>query len=79
MSEGNVCQTNLRSFFGKPTNCLGTRDTVVLTCLCFGKVLCAMPCGKLLVSKGADVGMASMAQEQGGACCAVSGMYRSES
>lgn len=79
MSEGNVCLTYLRSFLGKPTNCLGTRNAVVLVCLRFGKVLCAMPCGKLLFSKGADVGMASVAQEQGVSCCAESDVYRSAS
>lgn len=66
-------------FLGKPTNCLVTRNAVVLICLCFGKVFCALSCGKLLVSKGADIGMPAVAQEEGVTCCAESGMDRSES
>lgn len=67
------------SFPGKPTNCLVTRNAVVFICLCFGKVFCAMSCGKLLVSKGADTGMPAVAQEKGVTCCAESGMDSSES
>lgn len=44
ISEGNVCQTSLRSFLGKPSNCLVTRNAVVLAHPCLGKVFSALPC-----------------------------------
>lgn len=72
-----VC-SSLRSFLGKPLIAwVQERQRLLhISVLAKFSVQC---CGKLLVSKGADTGMASVAQEKGVTCCGESDVHRSES